>query len=202
MKLILLSPPDFFVEEDKILTSLFEEGLDLLYLRKPKSEPVYSERLLTLLPEKYHKQVLVYEHFYLKEEFNLMGIHLSRHNPTPPHDYQGIISRSCYTLDELKECKKNSDFVLLSHVFDSLSDHNVNGQFTNEQLHRAAREGLIDRKVMAMGGVCLENIDRVREYGFGGAALRGDLWNRFNIHSGCDYKEVINHFRRIRKIAD
>ena len=41
MKLILLTSPDFFVEEDKILTSLFEEGLDQLHLRKPDSEPVY-----------------------------------------------------------------------------------------------------------------------------------------------------------------
>ena len=40
MKLILLTPPDFFVEEDKILTALFEEGLDLLHLRKPDTEPV------------------------------------------------------------------------------------------------------------------------------------------------------------------
>ena len=53
MKLILLTSPDFFVEEDKILTSLFEEGLDQLHLRKPDSEPVYCERLLTLIPEEF-----------------------------------------------------------------------------------------------------------------------------------------------------
>ena len=76
MKLILLTPPDFFVEEDKILTALFEEGLDLLHLRKPDTEPVYSERLLTLLPESHHNQIVVHDHFYLKEEFNLRGIHL------------------------------------------------------------------------------------------------------------------------------
>ena len=51
MKLILLTCPEFFVEEDKILTTLFEEGLDILHLRKPNSEPVYCERLLSLMPE-------------------------------------------------------------------------------------------------------------------------------------------------------
>ena len=66
MKLILLTPPDFFVEEDKILTALFEEGLDLLHLRKPDTEPVYSERLLTLLPESHHNQIVVHDHFYLR----------------------------------------------------------------------------------------------------------------------------------------
>ena len=49
MKLILMTQPTFFVEEDKILTSLFDEGLDNLHLYKPASEPIYSERLLTLL---------------------------------------------------------------------------------------------------------------------------------------------------------
>ena len=47
MKLIVLTEPGFFIEEDKILTSLFEEGLDTLHLRKPDSEPVYCERLLS-----------------------------------------------------------------------------------------------------------------------------------------------------------
>ena len=54
MKLIVLTEPGFFIEEDKILTSLFEEGLDTLHLRKPDSEPVYCERLLSLIPDIYH----------------------------------------------------------------------------------------------------------------------------------------------------
>lgn len=202
MKLIVLTSPDFFVEEDKILASLFEEGLDLLYLRKPHHEPVYSERLLTLLPEEYHKRIMVYDHFYLKEEFGLMGIHLSRHNPTAPADYKGHISRSCYTLDEINEARRKSDYVMLSHVFDSLSDKGVNAAFTEEQIHKAAREGIIDRKVLAMGGVTLDNINKVRDMGFGGVAVRGDLWNRFNIHHGADYKELINHFRKLRKASE
>ncbi len=34
MKLIVVTTPTFFVEEDKIITALFEEGLDVLHLRK------------------------------------------------------------------------------------------------------------------------------------------------------------------------
>ena len=102
MKLILLTPPDFFVEEDKILSALFEEGLDLLHLRKPGTEPVYSERLLTLLPESHHDQIVVHDHFYLKDEFNLRGIHLNSRNPEAPAGYKGHISKSFHHLDELK----------------------------------------------------------------------------------------------------
>ena len=42
---------------------------------------------------------------------------------------------------------------------------------------------------------------RRTDYGFGGAVILGDLWTRFNIHSGLDYKEVIAHFRKLRKAA-
>lgn len=51
MKLIVVTSPIFFVEEDKIITMLFEEGLDILHLRKPETPAMYSERLLTLIPE-------------------------------------------------------------------------------------------------------------------------------------------------------
>ena len=51
MKLIVMTKPTFFVEEDKILEALFEEGLNDLHLYKPGSAPVYAERLLSLLPE-------------------------------------------------------------------------------------------------------------------------------------------------------
>ena len=40
MKLVLMTQPTFFVEEDKILTSLFEAGLDNLHLFKPDSSPM------------------------------------------------------------------------------------------------------------------------------------------------------------------
>ena len=46
MKLIVMTQPTYFVEEDKILTSLFEEGLDCLHLYKPGTSPMYAERLL------------------------------------------------------------------------------------------------------------------------------------------------------------
>lgn len=45
MKLIVVTPPTFFVEEDQIITALFEEGLDILHLRKPAT-PRYVFRAL------------------------------------------------------------------------------------------------------------------------------------------------------------
>ena len=116
MKLILMTPPSYFVEEDKIITALFEEGLDILHLRKPNTAPLYAERLLTLIPEQYHKRIVVHGHFYLKEEYKLKGIHLSKRNPIAPENYKGHLSRSCHTLEEIKEHKKGHDYSQLPSI--------------------------------------------------------------------------------------
>ena len=52
-----MTKPTFFVEEDKILANLFEEGLENLHLYKPGASPMYSERLLTLLGEDYNSRI-------------------------------------------------------------------------------------------------------------------------------------------------
>ncbi len=202
MKLILLSSPNFFVEEDKILATLFEEGLDMLHLRKPDSEPVYCERLLTLLPNKYHPRIVTNDHFYLKEEFGLLGIHLSKRNPIPPQNYHGETTCTCYSLEELAEAKKKNHYVILKNIFDTTSGSKNASLYTQEQLREASRQGLIDRRVMAQTGITLENIHQVRDLGFGGAVVCNDIWNRFNIHSGMDFKDVIKHFHKLRKATE
>lgn len=201
MKLILLSTPEFFVEEDTIINALFEEGLDMFHLRKPNTEPVYSERLLTLLPEQWHSRIVAHEHFYLKEEFGLRGIHLSDSHPEPPKGYKGQLSRSCHNLSTLQAERQGMDYVFLSPVFDSISYANRKAAFTSDELRTASRAGHIDKKVMAAGGINSETLPKLQDYGFGGAVILGDLWTRFNIHSGLDYKEVIAHFRKLRKAA-
>lgn len=194
--------PTFFIEEHLILRALFDEGLELLHLRKPLTEPVYSERLLTLLPENYRKRVIVHDHFYLKEEFNLKGIHLNQRNPDIPLKYKGHISCSCHTFEEIKNHKKNFNYMFLSPIFDSISKDDYPAAFNEEELRSAAKQNIIDKKVIALGGVTYENIHLLKQYNFGGAVILGDLWNRFNIHTTQDFKELINHFRRLRRAAD
>ena len=199
MKLIIMTKPTFFVEEDKILSTLFEEGLENLHLNKPESEPVYSERLLTLLSEDYYKKITVHDHFYLKDEYKLRGIHLGNAATTPPIGYRGNISRTCHAIGELKEAKKKSSYVFLQNIFDSQSNKDDKCSFTLTELEEASRRGFIDKKVYALGGMNLDNIRLAKDLGFGGVVICGDLWNRFNIHREQDYKELIAHFEKLRK---
>ena len=176
MKLIVMTKPTFFVEEDKILANLFEEGLENLHLYKPGASPIYSERLLTLLGEDFHSKITVHGHFYLKEEYRLKGIHIDDAFTEPPIGYKGNVTRTCHSISE--------------------------ASFTREELEEASRQGLIDKKVYALGGMNLNNVKEAKALGFGGIVICGDLWNRFNIHNELDYKALLTHFERLRKTID
>ena len=202
MKLILITPPTYFVEEDKIITALFEEGLDILHLRKPNTAPIFAERLLSLIPEQYHKRIVVHGHFYLKDEYMLKGIHLNSRNPHIPDNYKGHISHSCHTLEEVKECKKGCDYVFLSPVFDSISKLNYHSNYTPEEIRKAHKAGIIDKKVIALGGITLDNARQAKEFGFGGVAIMSDVWDKFNTCTDCDYTQLIQHFKKLKKLVD
>ena len=199
MKLAIMTKSTFFVEEDKILSSLFDEGLDDLHLFKPGSSPMYSERLLTLLPEDYYRKITVHDHFYLKQEYDLAGIHLDNPTDNLPDGYKGKFSRTCTDLSQLKEMKKKSQYVFLKNIFDCIEFKEEKSSFSLQQLEMAAGNGLIDKKVYALGGMSLENIKIAKALGFGGVVICGDLWNRFDIHNEKDYKELIAHFEKLRK---
>ena len=199
MKLVLITKPTFFVEEDKIITTLFEEGLDNLHLYKPNSAPMYMERLLSLIPEDYYRKITVHDHFYLKSEYGLRGIHLERPDVALPEGYKGKFSRTCTNLESLKEAKKKASYVFLKYIFHSQSEPEANALFTDNELREASRRGLIDRHVYALGGMNTQTIPYARELGFGGVAVCGDIWNRFDIHNQQDFRDLIAHFVRLRE---
>jgi len=199
MKLAIMTKSTFFVEEDKILAALFEEGMDNLHLYKPHSSPMYSERLLSLLPEEYYRKIIVHDMFYLKEEYGLAGVHKDDLSLEFPAKRKGKTGITCSDLGSLKEMKKKHDYVFLRNIFDSQSEEDQKSSFTMNQLEEAARQGLIDRKVFALGGMNADNIGIAKDLGFGGVVICGDLWNRFDIHSQNDYKDIIGHYERLRK---
>lgn len=198
MKLAILTQPAFFVEEDKILSALFEEGLDILHLHKPNSEPVYSERLLSLLPNYCYDKIRVHEHYYLKNEYDLHGIHIDDPAEPVPEGFRRHITRSTTQISDLKEMKKSCDYVLLHSLFDGLHD-DTKATLSIQEMEMARDKGLIDKHIYALGGMSLENIAYAKELGFGGVCICGDLWNRFCIQHEMDFKALLEHFRKLRK---
>ena len=198
MKLIILTRPTYFVEEDKIITSLFEEGMDSLHLFKPNTSPLfYAERLLTLIPKSFSRKIIVHEHFYLASEYDLGGIHLEQVDNIIPTGFKGNITATCNDISILKGNKKKFKYIFLDNVLTPYNEcqpvHSYN------ILEEAQRNGLIDKKVYAMTNLSTDNIAMVKNLGFGGIVVRDDLWKHFNIHSQTDYRNIIEQFKKIKR---
>lgn len=205
MKWIIITTPTFISHEAKYIYQLFEAGIDLLHLRKPDSTPEKYEQLLQKIDPKWYPQIVIHDHFELCEKYHLHGIHLNRRNCQIPENFQGSISRSCHSFEEVTESLDNTspdfpkgskptfDYVFLSPIFDSISKIGYKHSFSNRDLEDAGNSGIINKKVIALGGIIPQFIPQLRAWNFGGAAFLGDVWNR---RYEYNWKEYLTDIRQ------
>ena len=67
----------------------------------------------------------------------------------------------------------------LEHLYQQQTYHNRNNGghhcfYSCDTLQKAQQAGIIDSKVMALGGITLEHLPEIAALGFGGAVLLGD----------------------------
>lgn len=183
MKLIVITSPRFIAGEASLIASILNKGIDTVHLRKPNSTTQECAQLLDRIPHNLHKQIVIHYHHELCMDYALGGIHISPcHNIGQVRRYRGSVSRSCHNIDEIARFKHEYDYLFLSPIFNSISKQGYKQAFTFEQLQEASRKGIIDNKVIALGGVTAERIHLLKSIGFGGAALLGDVWR----HAGTN----------------
>lgn len=195
MKWIVITMPDFIENEANYINQLFEAGLDLLHLRKPESCIDDCERLLQEINPKRYPRIVVHDHFSLCQKYHLHGIHLNSRNHQVPDGFQGSLSRSCHTFREVTAAQKEAVFsyVFLSPIFDSISKKGYKHNFANKDLEDAGNNGIINEKVIALGGIIPQFIPQLRAWNFGGAAFLGDIWNR---RQDADWSEYLSDVRK------
>lgn len=201
MRLLVITTPDFWKGEEKAVTALFEAGLETLHLRKPNAGVSAVEAFLRQIPQEYYPRIVLHSHFELKEVFGLGGIHLNARNPKVPEDYCGQISCSCHSLSEVIDRKCVCSYVFLSPIYDSISKNGYQATFPFAVLRQACQDGIIDRQVVALGGICENNIAEVRQLGFGGIAVLGDLWQRCRVADDAGLVALVDHFVRLQFLA-
>ena len=154
MKLVVITRPDFFEGETDIVNDLFRSGMERLHLRKPKASEDELSVWLQGIDHQYYGRIVLHDCFSLVEKFSLGGVHLNSRNPEAPENIQGItVSRSCHSIDEVAEHKGRCNYLFLSPIYDSISKEGYGAAYSRIDLERAAAEGIIDDKVLALGGV-------------------------------------------------
>ena len=178
--LIVITLPYFIEREaERIVQRLAD--VDLIHLRKPESTSDEMERLIREIPTEYYNRLVLHDHHYLAVKYGLYGVHLNSRNPLPPEGWKGSVSRSCHSFEEVKEWKDRCNYLSLSPIYDSISKQGYMSAFSLEQIKEAVGKGIIDEKIMALGGVTFDKVEEVLNLGFGGAMILGDAWKEFTI---------------------
>ena len=175
---IVITRPDFFTGEAERITTLLTSGkADLIHIRKPQSSQYEVEQLLCDLPAVLYPRMVLHDHHPLAQRYGLRGVHLNSRNPEPPAGWNGAVSISCHSFNELANCLRQPyTYMSLSPIFDSISKQGYHSAFTRNQNEEARQQGLINNRVMALGGVTFNKIEEVKQMGFGGAMILGDAW--------------------------
>lgn len=183
-KLIAITVPQILDDEHLLISSVLEKSIHRLHLRKPEASASEMRNILEKIPVCYHSRISLHDNFSLVEEFPYIGgLHLNRRNSDIPKGFNGQISRSCHSLEEIRNCS-NMDYLFLSPIFNSISKEGYESGFTIEELESASDKGIINDKVFALGGIDEKTIPELHTISFGGVAVLGALWgNNPSIHN-------------------
>jgi len=175
---IAISLSEFFPNSPEAVRAMIEAGAEIIHVRKTYAS---EEELFTWLEQVdpvFYPHLTLHHHPKLVRRCKLGGIHFRYNEFDKNFDKSGEIFRrsaSCHNWAEVKSLTGYADYVFLSPIFDSLSKTGYSSAFTEEQLKILLNDP--DRpQVVALGGITVDNIRKIRQWGFEGAAAVGSVW--------------------------
>ncbi|MEJ5964206.1 thiamine phosphate synthase [Pedobacter immunditicola] len=182
MKLLVISNPNAVIGEAAIINGLFAAGLSCFHLRKPGYSATQLSGLLNLIHHRYHPCIALHQHHEIAEEFGITRLHYTEqaYAKTKPtllksQNEEGLtLSTSSHKMDMLTSLKGFA-YVFYGPVFNSLSKPGYLSKL-DPGFRLPPRSGAPE--VVALGGIKLGNLSRIKEMNFDGAAVLGAIWNK------------------------
>jgi len=187
--LVVISSPTAVANEASIINSLFDEGLEVLHLRKPDIAMDEMRSLLQKIKPQYHHQISLHQHHGAADDFGIRRLHYKQ----PPNPQRGlkhplasieapfggmgaaVLSTSIHQLDEYIALSASYEYIFFGPVFDSISKAGYTSWLSSDFVFpvQPGRPGVI-----AIGGISPTNIRKVKEMKFDGAAALGTIWSK------------------------
>lgn len=206
---IVITLPEIYANEAQALEALVEAGAEIIHLRKPDSSEPAIEELLDPISPQVRQALTLHYNPALAVKFGLGGIHcraeqlplsgyvqanLPESGQEPVKAFRTSIS--CHTWEEAKALAGKVDYVFLSPLFDSVSKQGYKAAFDYEELRIRLTENNRP-EIVALGGITTENIARVEQLGFEGAALIGSIWTTRG--DQIDIQQSVENYKRIKE---
>ena len=177
--MILVITPELIVaNETDTINQMFQEGLDLLHIRKPWITRDEMIEFISQIDDVFHSQLVLHTHFDLGKEYNISRFHfreIDRNEEVyKPFAEENIISTSVHDIATYNTLDKEWDYAFISPFFPSISKKGYGLGSTIK--HEIAQRNNPDVKLIALGGIDQNNIHEVFETEADGAALLGAIW--------------------------
>ncbi len=177
MKYYIISPPKTNSNEIEIVNHLLKDHDITFHLRKPDYTENELKNYLRQINSDCHSKITIHNNHQLIHHFNLKGIHFTSYNRNDLHKYQTLKcckSISTHSFNEIVESEFSYDYYFLSPIFESVSKPGYGGNSFNEENLKSFLD--LYPNVVALGGVNSNNIKKVDQLGFYGAAILGTFW--------------------------
>lgn len=192
MQLMVISSPVGFKGESKFINGLFENGLEIFHLRKPEWGIKECREILAQIDVRYHDRIALHQCHELRFDYGIGRLHFPEKRRMEFIDYTIdsnalILSTSVHWVEEI-EALNDFDYAFFGPVFDSYSKPGYKGIAEDQASEVRMRKK--NTKVIALGGIGLNTIARMKRMGFDGAAMLGWIWN--------DPLKAIDNFKQVK----
>lgn len=199
-KLIVISHPEKLHHEAEAINTLFQMGLKYFHLRKPHWKAEDIERLLREIPEKFHENIILHNHYELVKMYGLKGIHITQKtkNSGIEEKFEGYhTSISTHSEHEILLLDSSYDYAFISPVFNSITKKSYKSTFSKANLSKFFREATIHTQIIALGGINPYNMMHLQDTSFDGYAVLGYIWENFPQHP--EKKDIQKRFNKLKK---
>ncbi len=179
--LIAITSPTPLQGEASLLNQLFEEGLELLHLRKKGYSEEETDAFIQSINPAYYSRIALHYHHEVAFKYGIKRLHFieSERRRQLQATFIGlkargmILSTSIHSIEAYLELSPAFEYALLGPVFNSISKKDYSPVQEVKQVTSMKRE---DLKLVAIGGIDAAHIPLAHQLGFDGVAVLGDLW--------------------------
>lgn len=179
--IIIITPEEIVQNEIEVINELFQEGLDLLHIRKPFISSQEMMDFIRKINAEFHHRLVLHSHYNVAGNFDISRLHfreIDRQNNMFSSFTDKIISTSVHDIEVFNELSEEWNYAFISPVFPSISKkgYGENSNILNDIKNRNNS----NLKLIALGGIDDNNINEVLNSNADGVALLGAIWKSDN----------------------
>lgn len=180
--IIALTAAKEVASEMDIIHHLFEQGLDLLHLRKYHFTDEQMDQYVASIDATYHDRLVLHSHPQLSDALQISRIHFNEHHRQSglfdQHLFGSICSTSVHHISQFNALDARWKYAFLSPIFPSISK--IGYGRDNALLDQLSLRSNFEVGLIGLGGITAENAPLPLRAGADGIALLGALWQASN----------------------